>query len=156
MTTGTLARVIQCKHCSASTRSSVDVARMAGWRMFDGTTQGGKPLNDVVCPSCAGTAPDSEAANAGPSWRVRCSTCDWMYEDEYDEGPLDAKAARSLAYDHQCEPYVQIAPPSGDQWYDRYEVDDKGLVAGKPAGRPVTTIAVPVLQAGDDLLGGTK
>jgi hypothetical protein len=70
-----------CKHCGNHSRSSMDVARADGWRTFSGVSMTGKPLDDVVCPSCAGTAKPGEEG-----WSVRCLTCDWEWEDEYGEG----------------------------------------------------------------------
>jgi hypothetical protein len=147
MTTDTITgpRVIQCKHCVASTRSSLDVARAAGWRMFTGVSVTGKPLDDVVCPACAGTA-DPEDAPQG--WRVRCNTCDWEYEDD-DDGPLSPAEARQMAYDHECEPEVRLAPPSGDRWYLTYELDRAGNIIDRQPARPVETINAAVLSGGE-------
>lgn len=115
---------LQCKHCPTKTHSTEDVARHIGWRIWRGTTIGGKDAEDVVCPVCAGNAepPEKEA----PGWRVRCNTCDWEREDEYDEGPLTPKEAKYMARDHECEPQVEIAPPTGDTWYADWQVKDDG------------------------------
>ena len=142
MTTPTITRVlIACKHCAASTRSSMDVARAEGWRFFQGKSVTGKDLDDTVCPACAGTANDDDSAAATKSWRVTCSTCDWSTEDDRDDDGeiLDAKAAKSMADFHECEKQVQIAPPSGDKWYDPFYVNDDGSIR-KPmfAGRELS------------------
>lgn len=105
--------MLSCKHCPVKTMSSPDAARMIGWRMWSGTTVGGQRKADVVCPSCAGT---DTAAPPAPAWQVRCSTCDWEYEDEYNEGPLDEAAAKRMASDHECEPEVELLPPGADKW----------------------------------------
>jgi len=103
---------VNCKHCPASTRSSEDVARLAGWRWFKGLSQTGKPLDDVCCPACSGA--DVEPAAA--SWSVRCDGCNWELEDDPfdDPEPLDAKGALSIAHDHECEPVMEIRAPGGE------------------------------------------
>jgi hypothetical protein len=132
--------VIECKHCPSSTYNSVDVARISGWRMFTGKSLTGKPLDDVVCPKCAGT---ERPADEEPSWSVRCNTCDWVWEDEYGEGPLDARAARNLASDHECEPWVEIAPPNSEQWISPNNVNDDGSLRGDTRmSKPLETAAV--------------
>lgn len=62
-----------------------------------------------------------------PPWRVQCHTCGWVWEDEEDEG-CDAKEAKQLALEHECEPEVTIAPSDGDTWYLPYEVKDDGTL----------------------------
>lgn len=126
---------IKCKHCLRVTHSSRDGARVEGWRMFAGTSITGKALNDVVCPKCAGTGPQPDAE---PSWRVRCNTCDWEWEDEWDEGPLSAEQAKRMADDHECEPSVEIGPPGNNDWYHPYLVNKDGSLRDDPrmAGAP--------------------
>jgi hypothetical protein len=116
--------MFRCKHCVASTSSSLDVARVAGWRFFTGKSQTGKDLDDTVCPSCAGFPKTPETG-----WRVGCHTCDWVWQDEYNEGPLAPKEAKGMANDHECEPDVWIAPPSGDRKFQSYEVNDDGSLS---------------------------
>jgi len=129
---------IQCKHCAASTWSSRDVARLAGWRMFKGTSVTGKELDDVACPRCAGTAnPDAKLG-----WRVRCDTCDWSSEEDGDDDPYTAKDAKQAARYHECEPRVEIAPPAGDQWYDPLYVNDDGTLR-EPRSAKVAADAAP-------------
>ena len=125
---------IRCKHCSRSTASSAAIARHLGWRMFSGFSLTGKPLNDVVCPWCAGTVPESDAE---PTWRVRCRTCDWEYDDEDGDGPLDAKAAKQLARDHHCEPWIEIGPPNDDRWFPERSVNNDGSLVDDPRMRKV-------------------
>lgn len=121
---------IACKHCPAVAGRSVtqEAARFLGWRFFDGLSMTGKPLSDVVCPTCAGTAEPVAETGEPPGWRVRCNTCHWEYEDEYGDGPLSPKEARDMARDHQCEAEVEIAPADGDKWYDEYQVKDDGSI----------------------------
>lgn len=95
-----------CRHCSREGRSSESVLRVQGWRIFEGTSQSGKPLSDTVCPWCAGTA-----TTPPPGWRVGCHTCDWEWEDDYDEGPLSEKEAKQIANDHECEPDTWVKAP---------------------------------------------
>jgi hypothetical protein len=97
---------LACKHCTNSTGMNETSARANGWRIWRGTTQGGSYGEDVICPRCAGTTNEPP-----PSWRVGCHTCDWEHEDEYDEGPLDEKAAKRVADDHECEPSPWVKPP---------------------------------------------
>jgi hypothetical protein len=111
-----------CRHCQRSGGlSSIDVLRVQGWRFFTGTSQTGKAIEDVICPWCAGTATAPE-----PGWRVRCQTCDWEYEDDNGEGPLDVKAAKQLARDHECEPWVEISPPGEERWGGANWFNDDG------------------------------
>lgn len=94
--------------CGASSMSSLDAARLSGWRIWDGESQTGKPMQVRICPGCAG----DENAPAEPSWRVGCRSCDWEYYDEDDsDGPLAEKDARQMARDHECEPDVWVKPP---------------------------------------------
>ena len=96
-----------CKHCRRSADgSSEQVLRVAGWRIYEGKSQTGKDISDTVCPWCAGTT-DKPA----PGWSVGCHTCDWEWEDEFGEGPLDEKAAQRMADDHECEAWTWTKPP---------------------------------------------
>lgn len=126
MTTITVYKPIKCKHCPTTTTTSVDVARVLGWRFFQGQSVTGKPLDDDVCPACAGTAAPPEAPK--PSWRVGCHTCDWVWEDEYNEGPLDPEQAKRMADDHECEPEVWVGPPTGDERYAPWQVNKDGSI----------------------------
>lgn len=63
------------------------------------------------------------------SWEVRCSTCDWQWDDEDDyEGPLDAEEAKRLARDHECESYVEIKGPGLDRWHEEWRVNKDGTL----------------------------
>lgn len=77
---------------------------------------------------CTGDGPEPK------SWGMRCTTCGYEWEDEYDEGPIDAKQAKELARDHECEPHVEILPPDSDQWLDPFRVNDDGTLP-EPGGR---------------------
>lgn len=101
-------RAIICKHCPASTGSSADVARAAGWRMFKGESITGKPIDDVVCPACAGTAepPPRE-------WQVRCTTCDWD-SDDGEEPIRSGREAMDVARYHECESWIEVQRPGGE------------------------------------------
>jgi hypothetical protein len=114
----------QCKHCPSFTRSNEAGARMAGWRTYQGVSVTGKPLDDVVCPACAGTA-EPEA----PTWRVHCITCDWDAAEEgwdSDDEPLNALDAKMLAASHRCYAQVEIGPPGSSDWYHPNDVTDSG------------------------------
>jgi hypothetical protein len=71
---------------------------------------------------CKGDPPEED------SWGARCTTCDWVWEDEYDEGPLNAEQAKQVVRDHVCEPQVEILPPGGGQWVDPSRVNDDGTL----------------------------
>ncbi len=75
---------------------------------------------------CPGDPPRPEP------WRIRCNTCDWEYEwdEDWEDGPLDAKAAKYVAHDHRCEPQLEIAPPRGTRWHRPGEVNDDGTIRG--------------------------
>ena len=100
----------KCTSCGATTNAAVDVARAAGWRIWDGQSVTGKDIQARVCPVCAGGR-DGEEPPKAEAWRVGCRTCDWEFEDEYNEGPLTEKDARSMASDHECEPDTWVKPP---------------------------------------------
>jgi hypothetical protein len=108
--------MIRCKHCPSTTRSTNDAARMLGWRMFQGVSQTGKLLDDVVCPSCAGTA---RVPDVPETWSVRCATCDWSSEDgdPDDYEAMSAKDAVACGHDHECEPWIELkSPAEGAKW----------------------------------------
>lgn len=100
-----------CKCGKSTGRTSLDVLRVKGWRIFDGLSQTGKPLSETVCPWCAGTATEP-----APTWRVGCNTCYWEWEDDYDEGPLSQKEAKRIADDHECEPDTWVREPKADDY----------------------------------------
>lgn len=84
-------------------------------------------------PNVLGTAPFCRGwcDGDGPepkSWSVRCNTCGWVWEDEHDEGPLDAKQAKETARDHECEPDVEIAAPDSNRWVEPFQVNDDGTL----------------------------
>lgn len=65
-----------------------------------------------------------------PAWGVRCTTCNWAWSDENDEGPLDGKTAKDIADEHECDPNVQImVPASGgepERWVTPSDVSMDG------------------------------
>lgn len=134
MTAATITRgPIACKHCPASTRSALDVARLEGWRLFKGTSVTGKDLDDVVCPACAGTA-KPQPDGVEQSWRVRCETCDWDYAEDWEPGDdvLTAVEARELGHEHTCARQIRLAPPSGDKWYKLDDLSKDGTLRPLP------------------------
>ncbi|MGN9802026.1 hypothetical protein [Micromonospora sp. L32] len=83
-------------------------------------------VNGAVGP-CYGCGPKYD----GPTWSVRCTTCDWDWQDDFDEGPLDVEAARSMARDHECEPNVQLRPPGeNSKWVPEWRVNRDGSIGG--------------------------
>lgn len=102
-----MSRTPRTCRCGRSTgMTSISVLRASGWRLYDGKSLTGKDISDTICPWCAGTT-DKPA----PGWRVGCYTCDWEWEDEYEEGPLDEKTANRMAMDHECEPETWTKAP---------------------------------------------
>jgi len=127
--------VIQCKYCPRSTFSTYDAARMLGWRMFRGVSQTGKPLDDVICPSCAGTRPPAPAE----TWAVRCTTCDWSTEDDPDDYEPVGTAADAVATGrgHECEPLIELKAPKDTHWVDVAAFNRDGTPRfHKPAASP--------------------
>lgn len=125
---------IRCKHCPRSTYSSLDVARMEGWRLFNGVSQTGKHLDDVVCPVCAGTNEPPEPRPEG--WVVACRTCEWQSNEDPDDpdlfAELTAKDAKWLAREHRCEKWMEIRPPGNTTWYPPDSINDDGSLVADP------------------------
>lgn len=134
---------LRCKHCPGSTYSSLDVARLVGWRVWSGITVGGKHVEDVVCPRCAGTEVPPEPKPEG--WHVRCKTCDWDSREDADmqgDEPLDAANAKLLAREHRCDPLVELCPPGGsDTWYGHTQIRPDGSLRDDP--RAASPLASP-------------
>lgn len=83
-------------------------------------------VNDAV-----GRCYDCGPKYDGPTWSVRCTTCDWRWEDEFNEGSLDAKAAKDMARNHECEPEVELSPPGdSNEWFAEWLVKDDGTIGG--------------------------
>lgn len=110
------------------------------WTADSGTVSAGIKAGDMdawaanvrCCPDWC----ESGDGPAPPSWGVSCDTCFWSWEDEYDEGPLDAKEAKQVAQDHKCEPRVTIKNPDTGEWHDPFWVNDDGTVRD-PSARKV-------------------
>jgi hypothetical protein len=136
---------IRCKHCPRSTWSSLDVARVEGWRMYKGVSVTGKEIDDVACPSCAGTA--APPGKPAPSWRARCRTCDWDSDEDAEEageGPLTARDAKYLARGHHCEPWIEISPPGTDErWLPPRMVNDDGSLVDDARVSSMLAAAAP-------------
>lgn len=91
---------INCTKCYLRRRSSTDAARVAGWRIWTGTTIGGKQDSQVLCPMCAGSTNEPLS--------VRCNLCD-ADTDEYAPGEtLTADDIKQWARDHECEPTFTV------------------------------------------------
>lgn len=65
---------------------------------------------------CVGDGPEP------PSYGVHCHTCDWEWEDEYDEGPLTREQARQMAGNHECQPEVLIQSPVTGKWHPDWQL----------------------------------
>lgn len=125
-------RLFTCDGCRRSERrkvlpegdrAEIASARFVGWRFPDVASP-----TVAYCPACAGSDDDYWSNVPQESWRVRCDTCDWEWEDDFDEGPLDAKQAKRLADGHECEPDVLVMSPAGDRWLRTRQVNDDGAV----------------------------
>lgn len=121
-------RGLSCLHCAATINRDETAARVLGWRVWEGVTLGGQQKRDVVCPTCAGTA--EPVAEAGPSWDVECTTCEWSFSDG---GPIDpgeeipdAKTAETVGYEHRCEKQLRYKSPAG-KWYDENDREFREL-----------------------------
>jgi hypothetical protein len=61
-------------------------------------------------------------------WLIRCATCDWEYDPDFehdDDIPADAKAAKRIADDHECEPWVEIQAPGDTVWQSPNSFDEE-------------------------------
>jgi hypothetical protein len=110
----------QCKHCPRQTLSTDPVAWHLGWRWFNGTTQGGQELQDVLCPGCH--------RGQTSTWNVECRTCWWAFSsDDFEPGAVPLATARDavpLAREHRCEPDMWIFDPDGNgKALDAYDRD---------------------------------
>jgi len=102
--------------CRMDHRSTLDEARVKGWRIWDTKMRRVRAL----CPICAGNAPEPERG-----WVARCHTCGWQREQEWvtvtDPAghpverlvEMTPQQARDAADDHECEPDVALLPPIG-------------------------------------------
>lgn len=87
-------------------------ARVAGWIVWEGATEGGKHVKRVFCPGCAGRPVIDAATGEEPSWDAECHTCGTSMGEEWDEGePLTQKDAELWKDEHRCEPDVTISAP---------------------------------------------
>lgn len=113
---------MNCRHCTATTTASESDARALGWRWYEGPSQTGKPISDVVCPECAGdfSRTLSRYEDDEPGWAVGCRTCGWEYDAEFDGDPLRTeREAMNEADDHRCEPETWTRAPN--QWTAKAE-----------------------------------
>lgn len=81
-------------------------------------------LLDRVGPVTCGDGYCEGDGPAPPSYGVRCLTCDWEWEDEYDEGPLTLEQAREQASDHECEKWMEIHSPVTGKWHEKWAVTE--------------------------------
>jgi hypothetical protein len=115
--------VRSCKHCARVTRSDDEVARLQGWRWYEGPTLGGGTLVDVACPVCSGHARPEDL----DGYEVGCWTCQWQYEPYDDEDKLvDGKAALQVAEDHRCEEDTWVRPPGAGRSFRTGDFDGDG------------------------------
>ena len=141
-------RLFTCDNCGYSTRRQIlpgDMpweiasARFVGWRFAGPLTE----PTATYCPVCAGTDPDywSHDSTVVESWRVRCKTCGWEWDDEYDEGALNGKDAHAVAQRHVCAPQLEIAAPIDGTWRPIWELTSAGTWFVLPAPTPEATNA---------------
>lgn len=137
--------ITACKHCPNTTMSSRDVARIQGWRFFDGTNQAGLPMTDVACPRCSGCAPAQAEPEPEPTWKVRCTTCGYDTAEDVDiDEPIDGPNAVVLAELHRCEPWVEIQPPGHDSWNVRGAFNRDGSWRNPDPGASVSDFRMAV------------
>ncbi len=87
-------------------------------------------VKDLIASTSKALGHCRRFCGTGPSWQVRCHTCDWEYEPELEDGPLDAKNAKWIADEHRCDPEVQIAAPDSTKWLATWQVNDDGTPRG--------------------------
>lgn len=47
------------------------------------------------------------------TFRIGCKTCDWEYDEDMDGFVITQEQADRIAFDHECEPWVEITKPTG-------------------------------------------
>jgi len=92
---GPVPKVIRCYHCHRVTFLSEPGARHIGWRIYQGETVTGRPVDDVACPRCSGRGKDGETWNVY-TWDVECLGCGWRFTDTWVNG-FTALRTASLA-----------------------------------------------------------
>ncbi len=60
----TTSATYHCDTCPQTTWGTLDMARVEGWRIWTGTTQGGQQKAVKLCPACSGTRPRVAPAQA--------------------------------------------------------------------------------------------
>lgn len=115
-------------HCATHVREAVDLLTATG---FDWTRDKEALLADkdrlaalVIPPRrLCGNIHTGCPGDPDP-WQIRCNTCDWEYDPEDGEHggwvPTTAKEARSIADDHECDPWLEIKAPNTDKWQPPY------------------------------------
>ncbi|MFI7691730.1 hypothetical protein ACIBQ6_21865 [Nonomuraea sp. NPDC049655] len=112
-------REIQCGSCRSSydppgidQRHKEYGARVAGWIVWEGKTEGGSHVKRVFCPRCAGRPVVDAATGEEPSWSADCRTCGAsMHEDWFEGVALSQEDAELWKDEHSCEPDVEITAP---------------------------------------------
>lgn len=108
---------LTCSVCTTSIRLSEAGARLKGWRVFHGTSQGGGEVeHSVLCGSCSGRGEQV----VPPTWNWRCKSCGAQFSDSYvpvvDPPLLDLNEAWESASTHRCEPQFDFLPPGINKW----------------------------------------
>ncbi|MEV0726046.1 hypothetical protein AB0I37_25110 [Micromonospora purpureochromogenes] len=119
------------EHIEEAARLLTGHPKPIDWTRPEEAIVGDEALKDLVVSisEAVGRCYDCGPKYDGPTWSVRCTTCDWQWEDEYNEGPLDVEAARDMARDHECEPNVEMLPPGdGAKWVPEWRVSSDGTV----------------------------
>jgi transcriptional regulator with XRE-family HTH domain len=87
-------------------------ARVAGWILWEGTTEGGSHVKRVYCPRCVGREVVDAGTGETPSWDAECQTCHATMSEEWREDvPLSEDDAKLWKDEHRCEPDVHISAP---------------------------------------------
>lgn len=121
-------------HCATHARQAADslIATGADWAQDKEALLADKDRFVSVAFANRGLCDNDRYGCPGDPdpWQIRCNTCDWEYdpEDEWGDIPIDAKAAKRIADDHECEPWVEIRSPGDGSWRRPSRFNDDGTV----------------------------
>lgn len=114
-----------------------------GWRIFEGLSLTGKPMEDVMCPVHSGCGSDPGLPTAADSWDVSCMNCYWYFLDEFMPGDpvlLSAADAVAAAKQHIAVCEVKHKEPvfefkdQDDFWYGQNDPVFQTMVQNEEPG----------------------
>lgn len=112
--------VIRCLSCpSVYAPASIEPqhisygARVAGWVVWEGPTEGGEQVKRIHCPACRGQEIEEPKAPE-PSWDAVCKTCDFSMAEDWSDSkdPFTEEDCKTWKAEHECEKWVEFVPPS--------------------------------------------